>query len=64
VIQANDFPTTDDREGNILDLPEADGVAIRAKARLRGHQKDSPARDRASAPAGKCAAPTGEIHHG
>jgi hypothetical protein len=24
VIQANDFPTTDDREGNILDLPEAD----------------------------------------
>jgi len=42
VIQANNFPTTDDREGNILDLPEADDVAIRAKARLRGHQKDSP----------------------
>jgi len=44
VIQANNFPTTDDREGNILDLPEADDVAIRAKARLRGHQKDSLAR--------------------
>src|SRR5262249_20380873 len=40
-IQAGDLPTADDGEGITLDLPEADDVAIRATARLRGTRRTS-----------------------
>src|SRR5215468_4088722 len=40
-IPADDLPETEEGDGIQLDLPEADDIAIRAKARLRGHQKDS-----------------------
>jgi len=42
----DDLETTED--GIVLDLPEGDDIAIRAKARLRGHQKDSSDRYRSA----------------